>query len=95
MAQAGRVRRSVQRKKTVTTPAAWTHENVYLVTSMTHRHAHAEKVARMVREHWGCEVLHWQRDVVFGEDGHTARTGRACQDVCVSESASGVDFLRC
>jgi hypothetical protein len=23
---------------------------------MTHRHAHAEKVARMVREHWGCEV---------------------------------------
>ncbi|MGZ8749829.1 MAG: hypothetical protein ACXWYP_03005, partial [Pseudonocardia sp.] len=57
----GRVRRSVQRKKTVTTPAAWTHENVYLVTSMTHRHAHAEKVARMVREHWGCEVLHWQR----------------------------------
>lgn len=75
VAQAGRVRRSVQRKKTVTTPAAWTHENVYLVTSMTHRHAHAEKVARMVREHWGCEVLHWQRDVVFGEDGHTARTG--------------------
>jgi len=74
VAQAGRVRRSVQRKKTVTTPAAWTHENVYLVTSMTHRHAHAEKVARMVREHWGCEVLHWQRDVVFGEDGHTART---------------------
>jgi len=75
VAQAGRVRRSAQRKKTVTTPAAWTHENVYLVTSMTHRHAHAEKVARMVREHWGCEVLHWQRDVVFGEDGHTARTG--------------------
>jgi hypothetical protein len=29
----------------------------------------------MVREHWGCEVVHWQRDVVFGEDGHTARTG--------------------
>jgi predicted transposase YbfD/YdcC len=75
VAQAGRVRRSVQRKKTVTTPAAWTHENVYLVTSLTHRHAHAEKVARMVREHWGCEVVHWQRDVVFGEDGHTARTG--------------------
>ena len=75
VAQAGRVQRSVQRKKTVTTPAAWTHENVYLVTSMTHRHAHAEKVAQMVREHWGCEVLHWQRDVVFGEDGHTARTG--------------------
>ena len=75
VAQAGRVRRSVQRKKTVTTPAAWTHENVYLVTSLTHRHAHAAKVARMVREHWGCEVLHWQRDVVFGEDGHTARTG--------------------
>jgi len=21
------------------------------------------------------DVLHWQRDVVFGEDGHTARTG--------------------
>jgi len=75
VAQAGRVRRSVQRKKTVTTPAAWTHENVYLVTSLTHRHAHAERVAQMVREHWGCEVVHWQRDVVFGEDGHTARTG--------------------
>jgi predicted transposase YbfD/YdcC len=75
VAQAGRVRRSTKRKRSVTTPAAWTHENVYVVTSLPHRHAHADRVARMVREHWGCEVVHWQRDVVFGEDDHTARTG--------------------
>jgi predicted transposase YbfD/YdcC len=73
--QAGRVRRSTRRKKTVTTPAAWTHENVYIVTSLSHRQACAARVARILREHWSCEVIHWQRDVVFGEDGHTARTG--------------------
>ncbi|WP_020393495.1 ISAs1 family transposase, partial [Kribbella catacumbae] len=73
--QAARIRRSTKRKKTVTTAAAWTHENVYIVTSLSHRHAQADRVARIVREHWGCEVIHWQRDVVFGEDGHTARTG--------------------
>lgn len=29
VAQAARVRRSKKRKKIITTPAAWTHENVY------------------------------------------------------------------
>lgn len=75
VAQAGRVRRWVERKKTVTAMPGRTRESVYLVTSLPHRLAHAETLARMVREHWGCEVVHWQRDVVFGEDGHTARTG--------------------
>lgn len=75
LAQAGRIRRSTKRKKTITSQQAWTHENVYIVTSLSHRHTQAERVARIVREHWGCEVVHWQRDVVFGEDSHTARTG--------------------
>lgn len=36
VAQAARVRRSTKRKKTITSPAAWTHENVYIITSLTH-----------------------------------------------------------
>jgi predicted transposase YbfD/YdcC len=81
--QAARVRRSTKRKKTITSESAWTHENVYLVTSLTHRHAQADRVAQIAREHWGCEVVHWQRDVVFGEDGHTARTGNGPANLAI------------
>lgn len=87
VAQAGRVRRSTKRKKTITSPAAWTQENVYIVTSLSHRHARAGRIAQMVREHWGCEVIHWQRDVVFGEDGHTARTGNGAINLAILRNA--------
>lgn len=45
------------------------------MTSLSHRHAQADRVARIVREHWGCEVIHWQRDVSLDEDRSQVRTG--------------------
>lgn len=41
-----------------------------------------------MREHWGCEVIHWQRDVVFGEDGHTARTGNGPVNLAILRNAA-------
>jgi predicted transposase YbfD/YdcC len=39
----------------------------------THRAAPAE-IARLVRDHWGVESLHWLRDTVYREDDSRART---------------------
>ncbi|MGZ8802605.1 MAG: ISAs1 family transposase [Mycobacterium sp.] len=38
-----------------------------------HRTAPAE-IARLVRDHWGVEALHWLRDTVYREDDSRART---------------------
>ncbi|MFI0482596.1 hypothetical protein [Actinomadura sp. 9N215] len=43
------MRRSAKRKKTFTGHPAWTHENVYIVTSRPHGDAQADRVARTVR----------------------------------------------
>ena len=67
-AQVAQVRRTVTKKgkKTV--------EVVCLITS--DRGASPETLAAWVRRHWHIEnKLHWVRDVTFGEDLSTARTG--------------------
>jgi predicted transposase YbfD/YdcC len=51
-------------------------QTVYAVTSLTSAHATAQDLARPVREHWSIEAHHHVRDVSFGEDGSTSRTGR-------------------
>jgi predicted transposase YbfD/YdcC len=51
-------------------------QTVYAVTSLTSAHATAQDLARLVREHWSIEAHHHVRDVSFGEDGSTSRTGR-------------------
>ncbi len=73
--QAALVRRTVWRKKTVTTPHAWTHETVLIATSLPARATDPARLAAIVRGQWRIEALHWQRDVVLAEDRHTARTG--------------------
>ena len=50
-------------------------ETVYAVTSLTSAHASAHDLARLVREHWSIEAHHHVRDVSFGEDASTSRTG--------------------
>jgi predicted transposase YbfD/YdcC len=53
-------------------------ETVYAVTSLTAEQADAAALLRLWREHWGIENSeHWVRDVVFGEDRSTTRTGHA------------------
>ena len=51
-------------------------QTVYAVTSLTSDCATARDLARLVREHWSIEAHHHVRDVTFGEDTATSRTGR-------------------
>jgi predicted transposase YbfD/YdcC len=52
-----------------------TRETVYAITSLTSTCATAQDLARLVREHWSIEAHHHIRDVTFGEDTATSRTG--------------------
>ena len=52
-----------------------TRETVYAITSLTSACATAQDLARLVREHWSIEAHHHIRDVTFGEDTATSRTG--------------------
>jgi len=52
-----------------------TRETVYAITSLTSACATAQDLARLVREHWSIEAHHHVRDVTFGEDAATSRTG--------------------
>ena len=53
-----------------------TRQTVYAVTSLTSAAATAADLARLVREHWSVEAHHHIRDLSFGEDTATSRTGR-------------------
>jgi predicted transposase YbfD/YdcC len=50
-------------------------QTVYAVTSLTSGHATGQDLARLVREHWSIEAHHHVRDVSFGEDAASSRTG--------------------
>lgn len=57
-----------KRKKTV--------EVVYLLCSLNHLGAPAQKLAAWAQAHWRIEnCLHWVRDVTFGEDPSRVRVG--------------------
>ncbi len=61
------------RKDTATGKAS--RETAYAVTSLTSADATTQDLARLVREHWSIEAHHHIRDVTFGEDTATSRTG--------------------
>jgi predicted transposase YbfD/YdcC len=44
------------------------------VTNLPAEHATPERLASLVRHHWGIESLHWLRDTVYREDDSTVRT---------------------
>ena len=52
-----------------------TRQAVYAITSLTSADATTGDLARLVREHWSVEAHHHVRDVTFGEDASTSRTG--------------------
>jgi predicted transposase YbfD/YdcC len=52
-----------------------TRQAVYAVTSLTSADGTTGDLARLVREHWSIEAHHHIRDVTFGEDASTSRTG--------------------
>jgi predicted transposase YbfD/YdcC len=54
----------------------WRTETSYAITSLTSDQARPDQLADWLRGHWKIEnCLHWVRDVTFGEDASTARTG--------------------
>lgn len=61
------------RKDTATGKAS--RQTAYAVTSLTSADATPQDLARLVREHWSIEAHHHIRDVTFGEDTATSRTG--------------------
>lgn len=55
-------------------------ETAYAVTSLSPEQADAAALLALWQRHWHIEnQVHWVRDVVFGEDGSTTRSGRAPQ----------------
>jgi predicted transposase YbfD/YdcC len=54
----------------------WRTETSYAITSLPAAQARPGQLAEWIRGHWKIEnQLHWVRDVTFGEDASTARTG--------------------
>ena len=57
-----------------------TREVGYAITDMTWEQTNPAELAAMIRGHWTIEnQLHWVRDVTFGEDAATTRTGTSAQ----------------
>lgn len=55
----------------------WQRETVYAITSLTAERAQPAELARILRRHWSIEnELHWVRDMTFGEDASSIRTGQ-------------------
>jgi predicted transposase YbfD/YdcC len=54
------------------------------ITSLTPVRANAQRLATILRGHWGIENrLHWLRDVDFGEDASRIRLGKAPQTMAI------------
>jgi predicted transposase YbfD/YdcC len=62
-------------------------QTVYAVTSLTGAHATAQDLGRLVREHWSVEAHHHVRDLSFGEDRATSRTGRGPANLATIRAA--------
>jgi predicted transposase YbfD/YdcC len=72
--------RQVACLRTVTVDATGTHEDVrFLLTSLAPRHADPDRLLTLARGHWSIESRHYTRDVTFGEDRSSVRTGHAPQ----------------
>jgi predicted transposase YbfD/YdcC len=62
-------------------------ETAYAVTSLTSADATTPDLARLVREHWTVEAHHHVRDVTFGEDTATSRTGNGPANLATIRAA--------
>jgi predicted transposase YbfD/YdcC len=61
-------------ERTVTVNGETTYQAMLYVTSLTAEQADPADLLAYVRQHGGIEVLHWVRDVTFGEDASRIRT---------------------
>jgi predicted transposase YbfD/YdcC len=65
----------ITRRRHDTAAGRTARQTVYAVTTLTSTDATVPDLARLVREHWSVEAHHHVRDVTFGEDASTSRTG--------------------
>jgi predicted transposase YbfD/YdcC len=77
----------ITRRRQDTTTRKTTRQTVYAIASLTSAHATAQDLARLVREHWPVEAHHHVRDVTFGEDTATSRTGRGPANLATIRAA--------
>ena len=76
----------ITRERTV--KGTTTVEVEYAMTSLKPKEADAQRMAGLVREHWGIEnELHYVRDVTFGEDASRVRKGSAPQVLAAVRNA--------
>jgi len=52
-----------------------------VLSSRPHAKMNAAQLQGLRRGHWGIESVHYVRDVTFGEDASTVRTGHAPQNL--------------
>jgi predicted transposase YbfD/YdcC len=72
----------IERYITVKKKRQWVMRNceaVLYVTSLDAAAASPADLLALIRGHWRVEGLHWLRDVIWGEDASTLRTGNAPQ----------------
>jgi predicted transposase YbfD/YdcC len=62
-------------------------ETIYVITSLSSAQATPADLARLLREHWSVEVEHHIRDISFGEDHSTSRTGNGPTNLATLRSA--------
>jgi predicted transposase YbfD/YdcC len=58
-----------------------TEETELVLSSRPADQMNAAQLQRLRRGHWGIEAVHYVRDVTFGEDASTVRTGHAPQNL--------------
>jgi hypothetical protein len=58
-----------------------TEETELVLSSRPHAQMDAAQLQAFRRGHWGIESTHYVRDVTFGEDASTVRTGYATQNL--------------
>ena len=63
------------------------HETVFVVTSLTSFQAGPAELAALIRGHWIVEAQHHIRDVSFGEDSSTSRTGHGQSNLATLRGA--------
>lgn len=64
-------------ERTVTENGRTSYQAMLYVTSLTASQANPADLLAYVRGHWSVEVLHWIRDVTYGEDASRVHTGNA------------------
>ena len=71
------------------------HEVVFGIASLSPDRADEKRLLRLLRGHWGIEVLHHIRDVSYGEDHSRVRTGHGPQAMAALRNLAIAIIKKC